>query len=191
MSILRTRNRGGSMYQETPDPGGMNAQQATSIYDHVYGKLPVPATAYVMSSTPLRSVDVQPSVRTVASNASVVNRADRKDGMVAVGGKQSYYTSLPQRYDSPASSWFQANLVGPIINFSQNLKWYIAYPAASVMLGGMHNMAWSEMVPQLQTNPSGGPGPGSMSSAPRFKSVQTIPRYSTMPSTYNTSGTSQ
>jgi hypothetical protein len=173
-------------YQRIPQPGSMSGQAASSVYDSFYGSMAMPATDYVLSSTPLRSTDIQPSVRTVASNASVVQRANRRDGMISTGGRQAYKTTTPQIYDSPDSSKFQDWLMGPQVNYSQNNKWYIAYPAATVMQGGMHNLAWSERVPQLPTRTSGGPGPGTMGQAPRFKSVQTIPRYSTMPSSYPT-----
>jgi len=137
----------------------------------------------------MQSFDPQPSVRTVASNASVVDRHDRMNGMVFTGGRQNYRTRTPQQNLPVRSSFFQAHLMGPHVNFIQNNRWYIAYPAATVMLGGMHNMAWSEKVPQLPTRASGGPGPAAMQAAPRFKSVQTVPRYSTMPTMYNTTPT--
>lgn len=178
--------KSGVRYKTIPSPGGMNAQEAVSVYDTYYGHLPIPATAYAMSDTPLRSVDVQPSVRTVASNASVVMRANRRDGMLATGGRQMYEETTPQVLKPVDSSKFQDWLMGPQVNYSQNDKWYIAYPAATVMNGGQHNLGLSERVPQLPTRTSGGPGPGSMRQAPRFKAVQVVPRYSTMPPTYPT-----
>ena len=179
----------GTPFQRIPSPAGETAQEASAYYDQFYGSMPIPATAFVMSSTPLRSTDVQPSVRTVASNASVVQRANRRHGMISVGGYQSRKEPTPQIYDNVDSSKFQQYLLGPQVDYSQNNNWYIAYPAATVMLGGQHNMAWSERVPQLPTRTTGGPGPGAMLPAPRFKAVQTVPRYSTMPPMYNTAST--
>jgi hypothetical protein len=175
------------MYQRIPAPGGENAQEASSVYSTYYGELPMPATSFVTATTALMSVDTPPSVRTVASNASVVQRANRRKGMVATGGVQWRNAPTPQYNDPVDSSKFQDLLVGPLVNYYMNNKWYIYYPAASVMQGGMHNLGWSERVPQLPTRTSGGPGPASMGQAPRFKAVQTVPRYSTMPPTYPTS----
>ena len=185
MSILTQRGR-----RPIPKLGEENADQGASVYNAAYGSMPIPATAYVLADTPLRSVDVQPSVRTVAANASVVQRGNRRNGIVYTGGRQTYEEPAPQMYQSPYSSKFQDWLMGPQVNYIQNNDWYIAYPAASVMFGGLHNLAWSERVPQLPTRISGGPGPAQMTPAPRFKSVQTVPRYSTMPSMYPTASAS-
>lgn len=161
-------------------------EEAVDVYKGYYGEMPVPATQYVTSTARLASLDVQPTVRTVASNASVVDRHNRRNGLKYAGGRKSHRERTPQ-YNRPVfSSAYQNTLFGPQVNYVINEKWYIAYPAATVMLGGMHNMAWSEKTPQLPTRISGGPGPAAMQAAPRFKSVQTVPRYSTMPTMYNT-----
>jgi hypothetical protein len=172
-----------------PNVSAQTPEEANAVYEGFYGDMPVPATAYVNSTARLRSMDVTPSVQTVASNASVVDRHNVLDGMVFAGGNDIQTMRRPQWQQPVYSSAFQRQLVGPIVNYILNNKWYIAYPAASVMLGGMHNMAWSEKVPQLPTRTSGGPGPGTMQPTPRFKSVQTVPRYSTMPTMYNTAPT--
>lgn len=182
-----TRNK----FQRIPQPGGENAQEASSVYGGFYGEMPKPATAYAMSVARMQSLDVTPSIRTVASNASVVDRHDRRDGLGYTGGRQSRREITAQSNNPVRSSAFQHWLIGPIVNYVMNDKWYIAYPAATVMQGGMHNLAWSEKVPQLVTQPGGGPGPGAMLPAPRFKSVQTVPRYSTMPTMYNTQSSQQ
>ena len=174
--------------QQTPGSLADSADQASSVYKDVYGEMPIPATQFATSVAALKS-DYTPSVRTVASDSSMVTRADRKDGMVATGGRQLYQTVTPQVMDPPDSSKFQTYLYGPQVNYSQNTKWYIAYPAATVMNGGKHNLAWSEKTPQLPTRTTGGPGPAAMRPAPRFKAVQTVPRYSTMPPTYPTAST--
>jgi hypothetical protein len=174
-----------------PNVTADNPEEAAQVYEGFYGDMPVPATAYATSTARLQSLDVTPSVRTVASNASVVDRHNDLDGMVFTGGRQSLRMRKPQMNLPVISSAFQRHLTGPIVNYILNNKWYIAYPAASVMQGGMHNMAWSEKVPQLPTRTSGGPGPGTMAAAPRFKAVQTVPRYSTMPQMYNTAPNNQ
>jgi hypothetical protein len=181
VSVLTARKR-----LPIPAISGQSPEEASSVYQDVYGEMPVPATRYASTVTALASLETSPSVRTVASNASVVQRADRKNGMVSIGGRQSYETATPQINNPVDSSKFQDWLMGPQVNFSQNANWYIAYPAATVMTGGAHNLGWSERVPQLPTRTTGGPGPSQMRSAPRFKSVQTIPRYSTMPGMYPT-----
>lgn len=181
--------RGTNKFQRIPSPGSETSAEASTVYSGFYGELPVPATAYGTTVTALQSIDTPPSVRTVAANASVVMRADVRDGIRSTAGLQMYSTTTPQVMDPPDSSKFQSWLIGPHVNYIQNDKWYIAYPAATVMFGGMHNLAYSERVPQLPTRISGGPGPGTMRQAPRFKSVQTVPRYSTMPPHYPTEST--
>jgi hypothetical protein len=172
-----------------PNVTAQNPEESVGVYEGFYGELPMPATAYVYSATRLKSADVVPSVKTVASNASVVDRHDRLDGIISTGGRQSRVARRPQWQQPVYSSAFQRHLIGPLVNYILNDKWYIAYPAATVMLGGQHNLKWSEKVPQLPTRVSGGPGPAAMMAAPRFKSVQTVPRYSTMPTMYNTAPT--
>jgi hypothetical protein len=172
-----------------PNVSAKDPEEAVDVYQGFYGEMPMPATAYVNSTARLQSLDVTPSVRTVASNASVVDRHNDLDGMVFTGGRQSRVARRPQWQQPVYSSAYQRHLIGPLVNYILNNKWYIAYPAATVMLGGQHNMAWSEKVPQIPTRVSGGPGPGAMLPAPRFKSVQTVPRYSTMPTMYNTAPT--
>lgn len=172
-----------------PNVTATNPEESVGVYEGFYGELPMPATAYAQSVSRLQSVDVTPSIRTVASNASVVDRHDRLDGIISTGGRQSRIARRPQWNNPVYSSAFQKHLIGPLVNYIINDKWYIAYPAATVMLGGQHNMAWSEKTPQLPTRVTGGPGPAAMGAAPRFKSVQTVPRYSTMPTMYNTSPT--
>lgn len=165
----------------------MTGEEASSVYDVAYGQMPIPATAFATSSSALRSSDVQPSVKTVASNASVVNRRNRRNGIVSIGGYHAETETTPQMLKPVESSTFQPYLIGPQVDWTLNRGWYIVYPAATVMLGGQRNLALSTRVDQLPTRTTGGPGAAAMTPAPRFKSVQTVPRYSTMPSTYPTS----
>jgi len=173
-------------YQAIPEPDGESAQEAATVYQQRYGELEPPATQYVTSTSPLASVDDVPSVATTESNASVVQRALRTVGLHFLGGIQHRNAPVPQMYDSPYSSKFNQILIGPHLSAQFNDKWYIAYPAASVMNGGLHNLALSERVPQLVTRSTGGPGPAAMTAAPKFTRVQNVPRYSTMPQQYPT-----
>lgn len=181
--IGRTRT---GAYQRIPEPDGETAQQASSVYQERYGELEMPATQYALSDTPLVSVDIVPSVATAASNASLVNRVLRMAGLRFLGGVTQRPADVPQMYDSPYSSKFNQILVGPHLFSQWNDKWYIAYPAATVMNGGKHNLGLSERVPQIVTRSSGGPGPAVMGAAPRFSRVQQVPRYSTLPQQYPT-----
>jgi len=174
-------------YQRIPEPDSETAQEAATVYQQRYGELETPATHYVTSDAPLKSVDVVPSVQTRESNASVVQRALRTVGLHFLGGIQHREAPVPQMYDSPYSSKFNQILIGPHLSAQFNDAWYIAYPAASVMNGGLHNLGLSERVPQIVTRASGGPGPATMLPAPKFTRVQNVPRYSTMPQQYPTS----
>lgn len=176
-------------YQPIPEPGAETAKEASSVYQERYGELEMPATQYALSDTPLLSVDDVPSVATDMSNASVVTRALRMVGLRFLGGVQQKEMPVPQMYESPYSSKFNPILTGFHLFNQWNDAWYIAYPAASVMNGGLHNLAISERVPQLITRSSGGPGPATMRPAPKFSRVQQVPRYSTMPKTYPTQST--
>lgn len=176
-----------AQFQRIPGPQGMTGEQASSVYQGFYGELPVPATDYATSATALKSLEVVPSTPTVASNASVVSRVDKMTGYTATAGRQNYETPTPPMYKSPYSSKCQDWLMGPQVNYVLNLFLYrCGYPAASVMNGGLHNLALSTRVDQLVTRQTGGPGPAAMLPAPRFGMVQKIPRFSTMPKTFPT-----
>ena len=170
-------------------PGLPTAQQQASQLDQFYGEMPVPATQFATSVTALQSLEVTPSVRTVASNASVVQRRLRRNGLQYIAGRHSRKNDLPQMNNPVRSSRFEKWLIGPQVNYVLNDDWYIAYPAATVMFGGDHNIALSTKVDQLPTRTSGGPGPATMRPAPWFRKVQAVPRYSTMPNFYNTQTT--
>jgi|SRR5215475_11964655 len=176
-------------FRRIPGPGGATAEEQSSVYDNFYGQMPVPATQFATAVTALASLEDQPSVNTAQSNASVVSRANRRNGIVSTGGLQLLDNTTPQINKPVESSKFQAQLIGPHVNYVLNAGWYIAYPAATVMNGGRRNQALSTRVDQLVTRTSGGPGPATMRQAPRFKAVQTVPRYSTMPPSYPTAST--
>lgn len=178
---------GSQAFQRIPEPGSADAQDQITVYSGFYGQMPMPATQFATSTTTLKSLEVVPSVRTVASNASVVQRANRRNGMVSIGGRKSRDNADPPMNKPVRSSLFQEWLIGPQINFSMNDCLYRAgYPAATISYGTMRNLGLSTRVDQLPTRTTGGPGPAAMLPAPAFRSVQTVPRYSTMPSMYPT-----
>jgi hypothetical protein len=146
----------------------------------------MPAPQFKGSQDAIKDTNIEPSVRTTQANASVVSRNNRRHGIHPTAGRQLRNDWTPQ-YNKPVySSEWQKWLIGPQVNFTINTGWYIAYPAATVMNGGRRNLGLSTRVDQLPTRTTGGPGPASMLAAPRFQSVQQIPRYSTMPTMYPT-----
>lgn len=165
---------------------GETPEQASAVYQNFYGSMPMPATQFATTVTALTSLDVVPSVRTIASNASVVDRHWRRNGIVYTAGRQSARVKQPQQNKPVTSSHFQQWLIGPQVDYILDNDWYIAYPAATVMFGGDRNLALSTRVDQLPTRTTGGPGPAAMGPAPRFKKVQQVPRYSTIPAQYPT-----
>jgi hypothetical protein len=180
---------GASGFQRIPRMGGATPEQQSAVYNEFYGNMPMPATQYATSVTSLSSLDIVPGVRTIASNASVVDRHLRRDGLVYTAGRQSRKSLTPQQNKPVTSSNFEKWLLGPQVNYITNNDWYIAYPAATVMFGGDHNLALSTRVDQLTTRTTGGPGPSAMGAAPRFSRVQQVPRYSTIPPMYPTQST--
>lgn len=178
---------GSSTFARIPEPGSANAQEQSSVYEGFYGDMPIPATHFATSTATLKSVEVVPSVRTAMSNASVVRRADRRNGQIEIGGYQSREAPTPQ-YNKPVySSEFQEWLIGPQDNYSLYACLYRAgYPAATISYGTNRNLGLSTRVDQVVTRSTGGPGPAAMGPSPWFKSVQTVPRYSTMPNMYPT-----
>ena len=173
-------------FQRQPAIQGASAEDQSSVYTGFYGEMPMPATTFTTSTARLSSNEVRPDVRNSFSNASIVDRHNRRKGIHSTGGRQLRKTPTPQYNDPVFSSEFNKHLIGPHVNYTINTGWYIAYPAATISWGTMRNLALSERTPQLPTRTTGGPGPTQMASAPRFKSVQQIPRYSTMPSFYPT-----
>lgn len=147
-----------------------------------------PSTSYQNVVTPLASVDPPQVSYADPHNSGIVVRAFRRDGI----DNHYVYGGEPQRAlptpTMPVSSGYQQTLVR-LWPWSINRKWYIAYPAATVMNGGKHNLGLAEKTPQLNTRIVGGPGEAQMTRAPRFGRVQNVPRFSTAPATYNTQGT--
>src|SRR5215831_2766566 len=102
-------------FRRIPEPGGENAQEAASVYSDTYGQMPIPATAFATSTASIHS-DNPPSVLAPQWESAVVNRANKRDGMVATGGRQMFQVITPQVMDPPDSSKFQDWLMGPQVD---------------------------------------------------------------------------
>jgi hypothetical protein len=174
-----------NQFQRIPEPGGENAAQASSVYQGFYGEMPMPATTFVTSTSALKSLDIVPSV-SPATKAPVVNRANNMQGYIASAGFSDRYNPMPQMYMSPYSSKFQPKTIGYLIDYVLNSFLYRAGVPVGIGRPGRATPNLSTRVDQLVTRSTGGPGPSFMMPAPRFKKVQTVPRYSTMPQAYNT-----
>lgn len=175
-------------FQRIPaGPGEATPEDQSSVYHGFYGEMPMPATQFATSTARIQSLNVEPSVKTSFANASLVDRRDRMNGYIPTAGRQAYVDWTPQNNKPVYSSQFQKWLIGPHINFIINRCLYRAgFPAATISFGTMRNLGLSERTPQVPTRTSGGPGPATMTPAPKFGSVQRVPRYSTMPSMYQT-----
>lgn len=143
-----------------------------------------PSTSYAETRSALKSVDAVPASY-LGAQTGIVRRAFRLNGIDDhyVRGGETMRPGVLQWV--PESSKAQQVLVR-MWPWSINRKWYIAYPAASVMLGGMHNLGLAEKSPQLATRTTGGPGPGRMGVRPRYVKVQNVPAFNTAPKTYGT-----
>lgn len=144
------------------------------------GDLPSPVTTYASAApyTPMVSVNVTPP-STAFTRSAVVHRIPRRRGIRYFYGHGS--TPMP----SPgvrASNRVESSMFQPIqtklVNWTQNDAWFEGgYP---------RNLGYSFRTPQLQTQTTGGPGPGMMAARPLFPRVQKVRRYSTYAPTYNT-----
>lgn len=172
-------------FSRVPDVG-VSPETQSSVYETNYGNMPVPATQFAGSVAQLHSLSKQPSIVTSARNSALVNRVERRNGLHYTKGRHVRDAPLPQYNDPVYSSEYQTWLIGPHVNYILNDAWYIAYPAATISFGTNRNLALSQKVPQIVTRTTGGPGPSAMRPAPKFTAVQQVPRYSTMPSSYNT-----
>lgn len=187
MASLLTKHRARSNTGDVPATavGSLNmlnpGQTATPI--------PLPATAYVRSNAPLSNPYRPESGATIRSRSAVTSRKDLMWGILNqdIHGGVNQAEGMPMiRTGGVRSTSYQPTLIGQIKFWTNNLYWYICYPAASVMQGGMHNLALSERTDQLKTIPTAGPGSAAMQSKPQWTKVQHIPRYSAVPATYNT-----
>lgn len=175
--------------QDWRQPGvqGINAETLSRKTAPPYhATLEPPATSYVDTDTPLKSQ--QPALASrPTQNASLVDSRFHREGLVYSYSHGSRPSGIPQQAQAPQTSKYQPTNTN-LFDYVTNLGWYICYPAASVMLGGLHNLGLSERVPQLVTRNTGGPGTDRtrMLGKPQYTKVQNVPRYSTLPQNYNT-----
>ncbi len=170
-----------------PGIQGQNAQQfSASAAPPYHAELDPPATSYTHATSPVHSTDVVPGLGH-AYEAPVVDARFHREGIDYAYSHGSRGTPVAQRTTVPESSKYQPSNVN-LFDYVINRGWYICYPAASVMLGGMRNQGLSERVPQLVTRNTGGPGTDRtrMTSKPFYTKVQNVPRYSTLPQNYDT-----
>lgn len=177
-------------------PGKLNSadQPAGDIGDtfpYVYYPPPVspPATSYADIQSPLTSYDGPQIGYSTPLNAPIVDRHDNKDGMESHYVHGGHATPFQHPYLPPISSKYQQTLIGQLKVWLINKKWYIAYPAATVMNGGKRNQGLTFKTPQLNTRTGGGPGYAVMTPRPAFNRVQRVPRFTASPQTYNTTST--
>lgn len=145
------------------------------------GDLPSPVTSYASNqrTSPVTSVNIVPATNAWTAS-SVVNRIPRRKGLrysygygtvdmpapYPSGGNRGVNSSSFQRYNSQLTA------------YSQNDAWFEAgYPS---------NLGLTFKVPQLQTQKTGGSGPGQMASRPLFTRVQRVRRYTTLTPQYKT-----
>lgn len=152
--------------------------------------MPVPATSYATTRTPM-SAPYRPEqgVQNRTRSASV-SRKPRMNGLDFdyVHGDTNMGGNV--RVAMKATGQVESTVYQPVMrnlwDWCLNRKWYICYPAATVMNGGKHNLALSIRVDQLKTTKTGGPGKARMAGKPAFVKVQDIRRYSSIPATYQT-----
>lgn len=147
------------------------------------GDLQAPVTSYASAAktTPLTSRNYNPA-STNRTNSAVVDRRPRR------GGHNFFYShgAVPMRTPIDESqtsmglvpiSTFQPYNV-QLMDWQINTSWYEAgYP---------RNLGLSTRVPQLQTQVTGGGGPGAMDQRPLFTKVQQVQRARVLVQTYRT-----
>lgn len=171
--VQRTTLRGNAM------PGGKIEYR---------GDLPAPVTTYAASlSDSTVASNLQVPASTNRTWAPVVNRVPRrKIRAFYVHGAEIQPNALPypgaSGVGSVESSKFQKQLV-ILTDWHINPAWYEAgYP---------RNLGLSTRVPQLQTQVTGGGGPGKMAQRPLFTRVQTVGRATATVKTFPTKAANQ
>lgn len=162
------------------------SQSVATDAGNTYAPVAPPATNYNGDSGQLTQL-ARPGSPGTPVMSGVVDRHERRDGIVNHYVYGSSQQLIPFPTPQVQSSAFQDRIIR-LFPWMINLKWYIAYPAATVMNGGKRNQGLSERTPQLSTRITGGPGYFLMGPRPQFRSVQNVPRYSSAPSQYKTKG---
>lgn len=189
----------GAKQRGTPQPRDDYYAQRANASLSIYNAEPTrPATTFVTSTAPGFSryapPTVQPKVRAFFKDSHW-----RLDGIVNSWSwgstDQGMHTaSLPYgggMDGTVRSTQFQRALV-QLHDWSQNLKWYIAWNGSgSGMFMGSNPIRYeypSFRVPQINTRTSGGPGPVGMhmQTKPQFTAVQRVQKYTVQQRYYRT-----
>jgi len=172
----------------TSDPYAQRAAKAEDVYN---ASLNPPATSYAAVRSGLNAHMAMPASK-AWTGAPFVSHKWIRNGlryMWAWGGiNMGQYKGLPfsgAQSGMVNSSEFQTTLT-QLHDWQTNDRWYICYPAASVMFGSQHNLGLSFRTPQLQTQTTGGSWPARMGPRNRYTRVQRVPRYDATPRSYNT-----
>lgn len=172
----------------TSDPYAARAAKAEDIYN---ASVNPPSTSYVdVRSSLSTSLRVPADKRW--TGAPFVSHRWRRNGLrymwswggINMGPFKGRPVSGPNS-GQVNSSFFQTTLT-QLHNWQTNDRWYIVYPAATVMFGSEHNMGLSFRTPQIYTQTTGGSWPARMTQRPQYKKVQRVPRYNATPRAYNT-----
>ena len=155
-----------------------------------YSAQVAPPTTNYASSSPMHSAVAREFEYSDPRNAAIVDRHLSRHGIDAHYSHGSERVRTPFIPQPVKSSEFQPVLIGPIKQWFINRGWYIAFPAATLSQGINRNLGLAEKTPQLDTRTSGGPGGIGVVMGPRpaFSRVQSVPRYSAAPKTYDTKG---
>lgn len=172
----------------TADPYAQRAAKAEDVYN---ASLNPPATSYAGVKSGL-TTRLRVPADTKWTWAPIVSHKWRRKGLrymwawggIDMGRFKSRPTSGPDS-GQVNSTLFQTTLV-QLHDWQTNDKWYICYPAASVMFGSQHNTGLSFRTPQLQTQITGGSWPARMTPRNRYTKVQNVPRYNATPGHYKT-----
>lgn len=160
--------------------------------DEIHYPDPVePFTKYTYSRTPLSNANppVYEQYNLRPSQTTPIVWRGNRDTVGEFAETGVHPTPLPQVPMRPAygqSSRYQPGQGMPSRGYF-NLKWYIAFPAATLSYGIDHNLGLSERAPQLVTNKTGGPTAATMErKGAFFTKVQKVRRPGTAPGVYNT-----
>lgn len=189
----------GSKQRGNPSPRGDYYANRSSAALDIYNAEPEkPATSYATSTAPGFSRYAPPTIRPKV-RAFFKDSHWRLDGIINAwswGGVDQGANTASLPYGggmdgTVRSTQFQRTLI-QLHDWSQNLKWYIAWNGTGGGVFSGSNPARynypSFRVPQINTRTSGGPGPVGvrMQPRPRYTAVQRVPKYTVQQRYYNT-----
>lgn len=147
------------------------------------GDLPAPTTTYARSVTGSSFGGVQDfAASTVRTRSAMVVRIPRRNGIRYFYGHGGEEMPLPNPY--PGGNDGQVR-ISMFQRFKVHLFDFVLYDGL-FSAGYPRNLGLSFRVPQIRTQPTGGPTVARMQQSPRFHKVQTVGRYSTVPQSYAT-----